>query len=303
MDSQRQSHLFDLMLAGAVTVSVPLVVFVVWPMLAHRFVTSPQGASLVCEVDPNSAPKGAAIDMELLTSAVDRLVNPHSQRTANVQLREDRRIEVALIHHDDDATQATKQRLLDVAVLEFRILANPRRDKATIDRAKAAPSQPQVLDGKGRLLAWWIQVTARLKDMVVDNPEIVQRTRKHDNQEILEVLVLKDEENLNGAYLLRADAELDTRGHVRLGLNFSTKGGQLFRKLTSSHLPDDAVNQSCYLGVILDGRLFAVPRIVSVIRTRAEIDVPMTKQKLDALVSRLNDGSLPARIRLSIPGK
>lgn len=298
MDSQRQSHLFDLMLAGAVTISVPIVVFVIWPMVAHRFVTSPQGASLVCEVDRTSLPKGAAVDMELLTSAVDRLVNPQSQRTANVQLREDGRIEVALIRHDDDETRDVKQKLSDSAVLEFRFLASHRHDKALIDRAESSPSQLQVLGEDGSLLAWWAPVTDRLKDIVANNPEIVQRTSNRGNREVLEVLVVSDAENLNGVYLLRVDTDVDTRGHVRLGLNFSSKGGQLFHKLTSSRLSKDATDRSDYLGVILDGRLLAVPRIVSVIRARAEIDVPMSKQKADALASRLNAGCLPVRIRL-----
>lgn len=298
MDSQRQSHVFDLMLAGAVTISVPVVVFVIWPMVAHRFVTSPQGASLVCKVDRNSLPKDATVDMELLTSAVDRLVNPQARRTANVQLREDGHIEVALIRHDDEETQDIKQKLLDGAVLEFHFLASRTHDKATIDRAEAASSQSHILGNEGQLLAWWVPVTDRLKDIVANNPEIVQRTSKRNNREVLEVLVVPDAENLNGAYLLRVDTDVDTRGHVRLGLSFSSKGGQLFHKLTSGRLAKDTTDQSNYLGVILDGKLLAAPRIVTVIRARAEIDVPMSKQKADALANRLNAGCLPVRIRL-----
>ena len=79
---------------------------------------------------------------------------------------------------------------------------------------------------------------------------------------------------------------------------FNTKGGSLFRELTGSHLPDKAADINYKLGVILNGELLSAPVIVSTIYNYAKIAGSFSKQEVNELVSTLNGGGLPARIRL-----
>ena len=129
----------DLALAGAVTVLLPVVVFVAWPLIARQMAAAPRGAVLIYEVDPDSLPEGVKVEMQQLIGAVDRRVNAGSEKLARVQGLDDRRIEVALIRPDEGDTQRVEKLLTRTATLEFRILANTRHDKA-LDRSRTGRS-------------------------------------------------------------------------------------------------------------------------------------------------------------------
>ena len=288
----------DLALAGAVTILLPVLYFVAWPLISERMAATPHGTVLIYEVDPDSSPDGVRGDMQQWVGAVDRRVNAGSEKLARVQGLDDRRIEVALLRPDDGETQRVEKMLTRTATLEFRILANSRQDKALVDRALADPSKTRLLDQDGKLLAWWVPVKAGQEDCLSNYSDIARRTKKQGKREIVEVLVVKDAIDLTGVYLLRAEAGADHRGQPALIFTFSPKGGSLCRELTGSHLPDKAANINYELGIILNGELLAAPLIVSTIYNYAKITGSFSKQEVNELVDVINCASLPARIRL-----
>jgi SecD/SecF fusion protein len=298
MDKHSQGRLVDLTIAGAVTVFVPVVAYVVWSCLSPWTTSAPQGMVLTYEVDPDPLLGTPTVDMEQLTNAVDRRVNSEPRKLAQVQQLDDRRIEVALLRQDDADTQRVEHLLARTATLEFRILANDWHNKSLIDRAMANPAKVQILDGKGKLLAWWVPVKAGEEASLADYTDIARRTKKEGKHEITEVLVVKDDYNITGVYLKRAEAGFDRLGRPRLSLIFKTKGAQLCQQLTGSHLPDKAADRNYKLGILVNGELYSAPLLVTTIFDRAQIGSSFTKQEVDELASMLNTGALPARIRL-----
>lgn len=298
MSVASQSRLFDLAVAAAVTVSLPLVAFVVWPWISRWTTSPPQGVVLVYRVDPRTLPKGATIDLRRLARAMERRVNSGEKELAEVRRSEDGRIEVALLHRDDAERRQAEDLLARTATLEFRILASSRCDQAVIERAEADPSASLVLDDQGRLLARWTPVKPSEIKGLQDYDDLVQRTVKEGDKEVIEVLVLKDPYDLTGVYLTGAKAGMDRRGRPELELTFNTKGGRLFRELTGNHLPNKKAGLTRKLGIIVNNQLYSAPLIVSKIFDRAQIAGSFTKEEVADLVDRLDGGGLPARIEL-----
>ena len=299
MSNPSKTKAIDLALAAAVTVFIPLVAFVLWPIISEQMTSPPQGAILVYEVDPDLPSRGAKIDMDQLVKTLDRRINSGEQKLAEVRLRDDGRIEVALLRRDDAERQGVEKRLARTATLEFRILANDRRQKKLIERARADPSAMQILDDQGKLLARWVPVKASEVENLKTYPDVARRTRKEEEHEITEVLVLADPYDLTGVYLTGAKADIDLlRERSELRLTFNTVGGRLFSQLTGSHLPDKKAGLTYKLGIIINNELYSAPMIVSKIYDRAEIVGSFSKQEIIDLVEMLDGGGLPAPIQL-----
>lgn len=294
----RDSLWVDLTVAAAVTISVPLIAFLCWPVISGWMAPSPKGPVLVYEVDASLLPAGTTIDREQLAAVIDRCLNSGSTALAKVRPLEDGRVEVALMRDEEADVQEVERLLSHTATLEFRILANDWDDKALLDRAKADAAKAQVVDGDGKPLARWIPVKAGEESSIADYGDVVCRKKKAGQREMMEVLVVLDDEVLNGTHLKRVETNIDRRGRARLNLIFNTKGGQLCRKLTGSHLPPKGTNRNYKLGIIVDGELYSAPLIVSTIYDHAQIAGSFTKQEADDLAGRLNTGGLPARVRL-----
>lgn len=298
MSNPSQAKAIDLAFAAGVTIILPLVAFVVWPMISKQIASPPQGEVLVYEIDPDTLPGGMTIDMELLTKTLDRRINSDQRELAEVRLRDDGRIEVALLRKDGAERQEVEGLLARTATLEFRILANDQRDKTSIERAMADPLAMQITDDQGHLLARWVPVKPSEVENLQDYADIAQRTPNKGDREVTEVLVMGDSYNLTGAYLTGAKAGIDRRGRPELQLTFNTKGGRLFSQLTGSHLPDKQSNLTYKLAIIINNKLYSAPLIVSKIYDQAQIVGSFTKQEVNDLVEMLDGGGLPARIRL-----
>ena len=252
------------------------------------------------EVDPNSLPAGAAAPdmMDKLLDVVDRRLTAGREELARVGKQQDGRIVVTLARKDDAVRKRVERLLVRPGTLEFRILANNQHDKATIDQALKEPAKTELRDSSGKRLAWWIPVKAGQERNFADNPEIARRTRKQDNREITEVLVVTDPYNVTGAYLTWASVRSDQNGRPCLGFTCNEAGGQLFSKLTGDHLPDKATGFAYKLGIILDGELYSAPAIQSAISGQGQITGSFTAQEVSDLADLLNAGSLPVRLRL-----
>ena len=110
------------------------------------------------------------------------------------------RIEVALLRPVDSDRQRVERHLARTGTLEFRILANPGKDKAVIEQAQKEPSKVGVLDPAGKKLAWWVPVRAGEEKSIADNLGIARRTKKQDNREVTEVLVVANPQNVTGTF-------------------------------------------------------------------------------------------------------
>lgn len=293
------SHLTDLALAGAVTLLLPAIAFLTWPFIKDRLVSPPEGAVLIYEVVPDASAGNAAPGLRRLINAMDRRVNADAEKSARIQALDDRQIEVAVMRPGDVEARRIEQLLKRTAALEFHVLANTGRDRALIERATADPTKKRILDKDGKLLAWWVPVKPGGERELADYSDVARRTQKRGKSEITEVLVVEDGYGLTGAHLKRAQTGVDYRSRPTLVLKFNKNGGDLFRQLTGSHLPEKAANRYYKLAVILNGELISAPVIVSTIYNYAEIAGCFSnKREVDDLVTTLNSGGLPARIRL-----
>lgn len=290
-------HMTDLAVAGAVTIFLPIVAFVVWPWISPYLAATPRGTVLIYEVDPDSSSGGGHSDVQQLTTAVERRVNA-TEKLARVQELDDRRIEVALLRPDAAEAQRVEKLLSRSATLEFRILANSRRDKALIDRALADAAKMRLLDDDGKLLAWWVPVMAGQEECLSNYTDISRRTKKEGKREIVEVLVTKDPIDLTGFYLVQAETGKDHRGRPTLVFSFDPKGASLCRELTGTHLPDRAADINYKLAILLNGQLLAAPLIASTIYNNATIPGFFSKQEAVKLADTINSAGMPARVRL-----
>jgi SecD/SecF fusion protein len=262
--------------------------------------TELQRVILVYEVDSALLTKGEKIDMEKLVDAVKQRVNPGGQKEIVVRPSAMDQIEIIIPKIEKEELERLKRIIASPGSLEFRILANRRDNKDIIERALAEPSRMQVRDSKDKLLAWWVPVRAeeeRELAAYADIALLAMRTKEKTDGDTTEALVVGDDYNVTGAYLMRAAAGTDRRGKPCIEFTFNNTGGKLFGKLTSSHLPDRVTNFTYKLGIILDGELYSAPSIQSTIYDRGEITGSFTNQQVEDIARVLNIGSLPARIR------
>ncbi|MGD0899264.1 MAG: hypothetical protein ABR915_15615, partial [Thermoguttaceae bacterium] len=259
---------------------------------------APAGQVLIYELDLSSL-ASTLPDLDGLLKAIDRRLDTlkKGEKVARVrQLPDSTRIEVALLGNVD--RQRVERLLARPGTLEFRVLADKRKDKAVIEQAQKDPSKAEVLDAAGKRLAWWVPVRTREAKGLAAYIDASWLTRKGARDEDKDVLVVADPYNVTGEYLTKAEAATDNNGHPCVGFTFNDAGGQLFAKLTGDHLPDKSGHVTYKLGIILDGELYSAPFIQSVISNRGQITGNFTKAEVAEIVDALNLGSLPLRLRL-----
>lgn len=259
----------------------------------------PQGAVLIYEVDRKSAPAELSdAGWDELLKVIDRRINSGPQKLAQVRKLEDGHIEVALLRRYGEDQRRVEKLLARTGTLEFRILANAHADKDLVERALKNDSVAELLDSSGSRLAWWVPAHPETEAGFAGYPDIARRTRKRDEREVMEVLVVADPYNVTGRYLTRAEPDSDPRGRPTVSFVFNDAGGSLFGKLTGNHLPDRSADVRYRAGIILDGELFSAPTIQSTIFNKGVITGSFTKEEVSDLAEVLNSGSLPARLRL-----
>jgi SecD/SecF fusion protein len=258
--------------------------------------TTLQHVVLIYEVDPGSLVKGENVDIQDLANAVTRRVNPAGTKEIVVRPRASDQIEIIIPEIEKKELDHLK-RVIASPGLEFRILANRRDNKDVVERALAEPSKMEVRDRKGKRLAWWLPIKAGQEAAIKTYQEAVLRTRNNADRKTTEVLVVNDANSITGAYLKVANVAVDNQGKPCINFQFNNTGGKLLAELTEKHLPDKVTDRTHKLAIILDGEVYSAPAIQSVIRERGQITGSFTHEEVQELVSILNAGSLPARIR------
>jgi SecD/SecF fusion protein len=243
--------------------------------------------------------------MKNLVRAVDRRVNPGGLSRVAVRPTGNNRIEVMVPSAEPDVVTKTRRMIETVGSLEFRVLANPAvpEHKVLIERAKALPHNRHGLRGlDSEILASWVPVVRGREQDFSDDPGIASRKVSLNGQDAKEVLVVRDQYNVNGDYLTEARSS-KSFGEPSISIAFNSIGAAKFSRLTGLHLPDPERKVQYRLGIILDGWLHSAPFIRSTISKLAEITGHFDQKQVDEFVDVLNAGSLPARLRMVTPDK
>jgi SecD/SecF fusion protein len=109
------------------------------------------------------------------------------------------------------------------------------------------------------------------------------------------VLVVKDDYNVTGDYLISESYRFDAEGHTVL-FGFDSTGAAKFSELTGHNLPEPDGSFSRQLGIILDGSLQSAPSIRSRISDNGVITGISSQKEAEATVAVLKAGSLPAAL-------
>ena len=279
-------------------VVLAMAAFVFLPNIMQRMdsFSRPHGAVLIYE--PADESDHSMYQIDQLIESINSRLNSGGQRLGQARGWNKKQIEVRLYSTNADDVLKVKRLLQRSGTLEFRILADNRDDEELIERAKADPSKTQLLDKEGKLQAWWVPVNQERKNSFDIYPDITRRTRITSQGEILEILVVNDIYNVTGAYLARAVCGIDQKGKPCVCFQLKKAGGELFGLLTSYHLPNPDTAYAYKLAIILDGEMYSSPAINGAIYDRGEISGNFTIEEVQELVTVLNNGSLPARIRL-----
>ena len=254
------------------------------------------GALLVYEVDQTKKRSDQAVNMDDLIDAIKRRVNPGGQKEVTIRTSGYERIEVIVPEVDEAEVQRIERLITTTGNLQFRILANNRKDKDLIERALDDTERTKFLDASGKLTAWWVPVKPGEESSIASYPEIALRKRMRGEREITEVLVVTDKYNVTGAYLVDARSSSDERGRPSVSFTFDDDGGERFGALTGEHLPDEQTGFTYKLGIILDDELYSAPQLNNTIYRRGEISGSFTSEEVEELVNVLKAGSLPAAL-------
>ena len=140
-----------------------------------------------------------AVDMNKLINAVVKRVNPGGQREVAIRRVGSDQIEVAIPDVDKAEIEQIKEKIATAGALEFRIVADRRlpEHEEAIEAAKAEIKNPSNEVSNGRkIVAQWVDLG---KDEP-PNPTWLTREIKGKTQ----VLVIRDDYNVTGAYLTNA---------------------------------------------------------------------------------------------------
>ena len=264
------------------------------------------GVILVYEVGETKAPAGeegeqANLDdrdlLEKLVAAVTKRVNPGGVEEVSVRPYGSEQLEIIIPRADQNELERMKRIVSQSGSLEFRILANTKDHKATVEKALAS-QQRVVRDADGKIKARWVPVEkGREEDFIRNAKEtkiaVRERPGKYGDEKMLEVLVIHDPFNVTGSRLARSAPGVDEAGRPSVTFVFDSKGAKLFGALTSDNLPDpDGFERR--LGIVMNEALFSAPNIKSTIRKHGQISGDFKDAEVKEYVDVLNAGSLPA---------
>ncbi|HET6884564.1 MAG TPA: protein translocase subunit SecD, partial [Pirellulales bacterium] len=238
-------------------------------------------------------------EMDKLVAAVGRRVNPGGIKEVTVRPYGEREIEIIIPEADEAELQRTRDIVSKQGQLEFRIVADDRYDKQTMDLAREPRfKKPKSLvydTDKNDPEARWVPVMSDEAGRLAPNPHYA--TRQTENGQF-EALVLIDKYNVTGDYLTTANPDRDEVGKPSVSFGFNDYGASLFGRLTGANLPDPQhADLQRLLAIILDGTLQSAPSIRSRIRDRGQITGSFTEQQVEELAAVLTAGRLPTTLR------
>ncbi|NLF09160.1 MAG: protein translocase subunit SecD, partial [Pirellulaceae bacterium] len=234
--------------------------------------------------------------MDELIAAIRERINPGGQREITLRKHGVEQIEIIIPEVEEAEVQRIKRLITTTGNLQFRMLATKRKYSDLIDRALDNPQLPQLMDANGQLRAWWVPVKSGMEDSFLKDAQIAVRKVQRKGEDVLEVLVVSENKNVTGAYLVDARQGADQTGNPCVNFEFDEAGGRLFGELTGDNQPDTQTGYQYRLGIILDDYMYSAPGLKSRIYKRGEITGGFSKQEAEELAAVLRAGSLPAAL-------
>lgn len=235
------------------------------------------------------------IEMDRLTKAVVKRVNPGGQQEVAVRSVGGDQIEVSIPKVDSAELEKIKKKIATAGALEFRIVADQRlytlpEFHEAIDAARASIDSPSndVSNGQ-KVVAQWVTLATPRSGPA----QLITRQMKGKTQ----VLVLKDDYDVTGSFLTNASSGVDEGGRPEVRFAFNSQGAQRFSEFTGSNLKDEANGIEHELGIVLDGELRSMAGIQSRISDSGRITGDFKQADVELIVDVLNAGSLPAALQ------
>ena len=306
-------HQFRIFVLIFVTVGSVLSVWLGW----HRLTLGIDlrgGVVLVYDVapvkdraaDPNvPASEAGKIDMDQLTRAIGKRINPAGVREIAISKLGTRQLQVIIPEAEDAEVARIRRIISESGALEFRILAstNYTQDQSIIERAQRIDSRV-IRDPFGTRIAEWVPVDEQEGRNILGYYDVIKRERNGR----YEVLVLyNDGCDVTGQYLNYVGRTMDENARPAIAFRFNTIGASKFGRLTSANRPNEAQPDRLkrYLGILMNDTLYSAPSINAVIRDSGIItfgqrhtaeEIRQLNRDIDELIAVLDAGSLPAEL-------
>ena len=266
------------------------------------------GTNMVFQVKPE---QGKRIDDELMgkmAGAVAKRIDPSGTQEITVRQVGADRIEVIVPGQDPQAVDEIKRRITKLGRLEFHILANANEETALVQRARQLDvSEKQLFGPDNQVQAMWLPAYEKAGEpKLLDRDDAVRRpvellrtvdgqTEKYSSEEYL-LLVQPVDDRVSGKYLTSATPGIDPEdGQQMVSFRFNQRGAFLFGRLTGEYQPKTGRAQRA-LAIILDGKVYSAPNIISVITDNGQISGDFTAAETRELADVLNAGALEVPI-------
>ena len=262
---------------------------------------APDGSSTVTE----------GFDMDQLTRAISRRINPGGVREIAITKLGQRQVQIVIPHAEAAEVARIERVVSESGALTFRILASrayPQEDGDIIKRGETESGR-DILDPAGKVIARWVPIFDSEKDSFLnpghDNPlaDAVLRPRG----QTLEVLVKYDDGvDITGEYLTNVGRGIGENGGPGVTFSFNNIGANKCARLTGANLPDHVQARfQRSMGIVLNDSLYSAPTIRARIAGHGIITfgTQLTEegrrklnQDIDDLIGILHAGALPAEL-------
>ena len=248
-------------------------------------------------------PITGGIDMDQLTRAIGRRINPGGVREIAITQLGTGQVQIVIPHAEAAEVARIERVVSESGALTFRILASRAypQDDTIIQRGENEPGR-DILDHAGRVIARWVPIFDSQRESF-ENPDFVVRERGRT----LEALVKYDDGvDITGEHLTLVTRGMGRDGSPGVSFNFNAIGANKFGRLTSSNRPDPVQDRlKRHLGIVLNDYLYSAPVIRSTIRDsgiiefnagHTEAERRKLHQDIDDLIGILHAGALPAEL-------
>jgi len=248
-------------------------------------------------------PLTGGLDMDQLTRAIGRRINPGGVREIAITKHGLDKIQIVIPHAEAAEVARIRRVVSESGALTFRILASRAypQDDYIIGRGESEPSR-DILDASGRVIARWVPIFDSQRSSF-ESPDFVIRERGRT----LEALVKYDDGvDITGEHLTLVTRGMGRDGSPGVSFNFNAVGANKFGRLTSANLPDRVQDRlKRHLGIVLNDYLYSAPTIRSTIRDsgiiefnagHTEADRQRLNRDIDDLIGILHAGALPAEL-------
>ncbi|MDR3182130.1 MAG: protein translocase subunit SecD [Planctomycetaceae bacterium] len=267
------------------------------------------GQATAPDGDPNAG--GAAgsridggINMDQLTRAITRRINPGGVREIAITKLGTRQIQVVIPHAEAAEVARIERVISESGALSFRILASKvyPQDADIIARAQDQQGS-DILDSAGRVLARWVPVFESEKESFLGGSDYILRQRGTATEALV---LFNDGVDITGEHLTYVGRGMGENGSPGVSFNFNAIGENKFGRLTGANRPDPVqTNRQRHLGIILNDSLYSAPVIRNAIKGSGIIEFASRhtdeeraklNQDIDDLISILDAGALPAEL-------